>query len=133
MSVLLVEELNAVIKLFLEDIRNFPAKDRDKILFDKWSLKQILIHLIGWADYQVKTLEEFQEGKEPVIPDHLKESINDDLVAKKGNEAWEKVYADFLKTEASLTNRYKKLRDKDWDKKIWKGKQTTLREFVNLE
>lgn len=129
----LVQELNAVIKSFLEDIKNFPAKDWEKILFDKWSLKQILIHLTGWADYQVQTLEEFQEEKEPVIPDRLKERINDDLVAKKGNEAWKKVYADFLKTEASLISQYKKLRDKDWDRKIWKDRQTTPRKFINLE
>lgn len=129
----LTQGLTSAVESFLATIRKFPAKDREKILFDKWSLKQILIHLTGWADYQVRTLEEFQKGEEPSIPDRLKERINEDLVTIRGKQTWEKVYADFLKAEASLISKYKELRNKDWDRKIWKSRQTTPREFINLE
>jgi len=117
----------------LEIIECFPVTRRELILFGEWSLKDMIVHFSGWASYQIKTLEQFKDSIEPKIPQNLKTSINKDLIQERAFLSWDKVYNDFLRTSQLLINKYEGLPKELWEKKIWNGKETTPKEFIQIE
>lgn len=129
----LITDLKVARKNLISLVDRFPNNKREKILFDKWSLKDILVHLTGWANHQIETLIKLKAGKKVVIQNNLKDSINENLVFTKGNLSWKVVYNDFLETSNELISHYQNLPRNLWDKKIWEEKETTPRKYIEIE
>lgn len=117
----------------LKTIDSFPEEKQEKILFDKWNLKDMMTHLDGWANYQLETLKQFKNGINLEIPHNLKESINESFVAERASWVWDRVYDEFLKASQDLINEYESLPERLWEKKIWNDKETTPKEFIQIE
>lgn len=128
-----VDELKKAREGLVDLINGFPKKKREAILFDKWSLKDILVHLTGWANYQIEALEKLKSGKEQEIVKNLKNSINDEFVKSKKKIDWDKVYQDFLAATDSLAKQYQSLPKQLWGKRFYKNKKTTPKEFIDIE
>lgn len=126
-------DLEKAIAKLTETVDRFPKEKRELILFDQWGLKDILIHLTGWAKYQTKTLKEVQKGKLLENPANLISLINEDFVAKRKNLSWERIYQNFLAASQKLVEEYRQLPDKFWQKKVYKNKATTVADFIKIE
>ena len=129
----LVAELEKAIARLTKTVDCFPKGKRELILFDKWSLKDILVHLTGWAKYQTKTLKEIQKGKSAETLPNLKSLINEDFVDERKNLSWERVYQDFSTATQKLVNEYRRLPEKFWQKKVYQDKATTVADFIQIE
>lgn len=114
-------------------IDQFPKDKREETLFDKWSLKDIIIHLTGWARHQKDTLKALKTEKEFVVPQDLKNLINTELVSKRAKTNWMTVYNEFIKISGQLVIEYENLPEKLWKKKIWEMKDTTPIEYIQIE
>ena len=114
-------------------IDQFPKDKRKETLFDKWSLKDIIIHLTGWAEHQQETLKALKTKRESISPQNLKNLINTDLVSKKARTDWTTLYNKFVKISGQLIAEYEDLPKELWKKKIWKDKDTTPVEYVKIE
>lgn len=129
----LLKEFKTARKNLISCVNKLPKDKRGDILFNKWSLKDILIHLTGWARYQYITLRNFRMGRELISPQNLEFSINDSLVAEKRRSHWRSIYDGFIKVSDQLIAEYEDLPQRLWGKKIWKGEKTTLKEFIAIE
>lgn len=129
----MVAELEKSIAKLIETVDCFPKEKRELILFDQWSLKDILVHLTGWAKYQIKTLKEVQKGKLAETLPNLKSLINENLVAKRKKSSWERIYQEFLMASQKLVKEYRQLPNQFWQKKVYKNKATTVADFIQIE
>ena len=59
-----VAEFAGVRAELLAALRQFPAKNRNDILFGEWSLKDVTAHLAGWDRYFTDILECLEAAEE---------------------------------------------------------------------
>ncbi len=114
-------------------IGQFPKNQRGGKLFGEWSLKDILVHLTGWANFQMSTLYQLKTGKKLSTEHNPKREINDDFVRHHGDIPWSQVYQNFLTATEGLAKEYEGLPEALWNTKIWSDKETTPKEFIQLE
>ena len=129
----LVNEFKRARESLIRTIEEFPKEKRELILFDKWSLKNILSHLSGWAKYQRDSLRLFKKGREPQFPENLKASINEDFVLQRDKWSWNRVYQEFLRLSEELIKEYKDLPGELWEKMMDKEQKITPKEFIKIE
>lgn len=129
----LAKKFKKVRARLIQDIDNFPEDKREVIIFDKWSLKNILSHLSGWASYQINTLQRLKRGEDVETPKNLKASINEDLVSQQKDWVWDRVYQEFLKLSGELSKEYENLPKRMRGERIYNDKETTVKDFVEIE
>jgi len=132
--------MNVLIKKFkkvradlIQNIDEFPEDKREATLFDKWSLKNLLSHLNGWASYQLNALRQLRKGEEIETPKNPKTTINERLVSQQENWRWDRVYQEFLTLSKMLVVEYENLPKKLWEERIYKDKETTVKDFIEIE
>jgi hypothetical protein len=128
----LVKELDDARVAVTEAVSKIAKDKREAVLLGDWSLKDIVAHLSGWAKYQLEVIDAIAGSR--VLP----EPGNIDKFNKQSTEArtklsWDKVYTEFLEVSQKLVNEYKKVKDDQWTKSLWKNKKTTLEKFINIE
>ena len=129
----LVKDFGKARKDFIILIDSFPNEKREFILFDKWSLKNIIAHLSGWAKYQTKTLKILEKRGKQEIPKGMKTSINEDFVSQREKWSWEKVYQEFLDLTGELIKKYENLPKEVWPDRIYNGGRVTAKDFIKIE
>lgn len=94
-----------------------PSGDREKVLFDRWSLKDSLAHLIAWNNLDAKRMIELNEGK---LFEWIEDwdEFNEIEVSKRKNLNWDEIYKDFVDSGERLVSAYQLLEDEMWDKKF---------------
>ncbi len=129
----LVKQFSSVQRSLIKIIDQFPKDQREKKLFGEWNLKDLLVHLTGWANYQTITLSQFKKGEELSMKVRTKQEINDSLVRQRRDVPWNQVYQDFLTASGRLIKEYEDLSETLWNTEIWKDRETTPKEFIQLE
>lgn len=129
----LIKEFKEARADLIDTVKQFPKDKKEEVLFDKWSLKDILVHLTGWGLHQIDTLRKFQKGKRIITPDNLKASINEDRVAKGKNVDWDTVFKQFINIGEELVLEYDSLPSSLWDRRIWATKEITPKECIQIE
>ena len=76
----LIIQFQSVSKDFMKAASSFPAAKREEILFDQWSLKDVIAHLIGWDEHFIKELGNLQKNQTEksiwvTVPDQNKKSV----------------------------------------------------------
>lgn len=126
------EKIDEFVKV-KEEIRRiieaFPVESRMKILFDKWTLKDVVVHLSNWMVHDIDCLEKLKVGREPVWEPDFDEFNMKGVEARKG-WSWQKVFDEFLILNEELYKLYYSLLENLWDKPIWKGYGLTARKFI---
>ncbi len=117
----------------MKTVNKFPKHRREEKLFDDWSLKDILIHLTGWAAHQTETLKTFKQGRTKTAPSNLKASINEVLVSNHQTTGFETVHLNFVSQTDELITEYESLPKSSWNKKIWADKDTTPKDYIQIE
>ncbi|OGH12049.1 MAG: hypothetical protein A2857_03570 [Candidatus Levybacteria bacterium RIFCSPHIGHO2_01_FULL_36_15] len=128
----LVDEYIKVRLEFIEIVNKFPENKRGEILFDKWSLKDTIAHLSGWAAHQIEVLEDIKNNKVPKYPGHSKD-YNNNEVSRRSKWSWKKVYKEFISCSNQLVNKYSHLPKSLVNKRIWPEKRFTPRIYFEFE
>lgn len=102
------------------------------MLFDKWSLKDILAHIIGWEKLSVEKIQALQNGTEiEWISDVNKQ--NEASVNSYKNKNWNEVYQELVKSGEGMIKCYQSLPENLWDKQAGPDPKYTPRRFIEQE
>lgn len=107
----------------------FPADRRTDLLFDKWSLKNIVAHLNGWMVHDIECLNALLENREPFWEPDVDE-FNNKGVEDRKHHSWETIHHEFVDLSTKLIGIYEALPDEVWDMPIWRGKSETAKKFL---
>lgn len=114
---------------YMDLVNKFPVEDREKVLFDKWSLKDVLAHVIGWNDLNTEHVIDVAQGTEPEWVADV-DKYNDQQVNKRKSFSWEKVYDEFVQSGERLADTFQELPGEIWDKKCGYEKRYTPRAYL---
>lgn len=110
-------------------IQKFSQERREEILFDKWSLKNVVSHLNHWMLHDIDCLENIIQGTEPFWEPDV-EIFNQRGVEARKNKSWDEIYSEFVNLKNRVIDLYTKLPTGLYDKKFWNGKDETPTEFL---
>ncbi len=110
-------------------IDQFPENKREEILFDKWSLKDVVAHLNHWMVHDIDCLENLLKGEEPYWEPDVEEFNTKGVNARK-DKSWDELYVEFTGLIEKLTKLYENLPEELQNKKIWKDKDETPLKFL---
>ncbi len=114
-------------------INCFPIGKENDLLFDKWSLKNIVSHLSGWATHQIRALKDVKAGVASNAPADMKFKINNKYVAARAKKAWPAAYREFQLLSGKLLKDYQILPDKLWKNPVWNDDPTTPLDLIKIE
>lgn len=111
-------------------IQKFPSERRDEVVFDKWSLKNVVSHLNHWMTHNINCLEALKQGKTPYWQPDTDE-YNRQGVEKRKDLKWEDVYSEFLTLKDKQISSYKSLPRELYEKKFWDERRHTPLSFLS--
>lgn len=100
----LIDAFEAQRALLLEAIGAVPPELRKKPFVGKWSLHEVVAHLIGWDKTNVSTVDSILAGQLPGFYERFEpnwESYNDELVAENRNDDWDGLMAALETSQAA--------------------------------
>src|SRR6185369_11242336 len=114
--------LDGLAKFFITLINQFPEGKEKEINFDKWSLQDMLSHLIGWNILTITDLKLLAEGKAEQISPWMPEEAIDDFNATEVELRKERYFAD-VKAELAtsfddLVTAYTSLNSDQWGSQL---------------
>jgi hypothetical protein len=115
----------------LDALQRFPSRHRNDVLFDQWSLKDLVAHLTGWDQYFAAILASLQEGQEPPFWGKLRE-FNEASVGKRRALSWKKVHGEFVAAGDGFIRAYGELSPKTAHTKFWNGKSYTPARIIDI-
>lgn len=117
---------------FVTAVNKIPVGKQETACAGDWTAKDILSHLIGWADFQNTVLKDVLEGRQPENLSNISE-YNENSVKKRRTQLWNKIISELIKSTNYLISQYQKLPEDLWDKPIWKDKKTTPVKLIAIE
>ena len=127
-----IEKLSQLRTELIKLIDDFPVDKRLEILFDKWSLKDVLAHLCGWDRLTADALTNLNQGKQSEWGKGVNE-MNADNVAKRKERNWDEVYKEFINNSQDMINKYSSLADDLWDKPLYPNKKFSPAKFLKID
>jgi|GEM_PF-2492785 len=125
----LLREFKKIYKETKDLVNEFPQEKREEILFDKWSLKDVLAHFSNWVEHDLSCFRALEEGKEPFWVPNIDE-YNKQGVLDRENKKWEDIYAEFSMLFNQLIIKYETLPENLWGEKFWGSREFTPRKFL---
>lgn len=111
---------------FVTLLNDFPKENLDIKYFKKWSLKDILKHLIGWENYMVKVVESCKSNSQIKFYGKVNEFNQNSLNIMK-DWTWDMLNNEYLRASKKLIEYFNFLPEDIINKKIWvKRKYTPL-------
>lgn len=114
---------------FLEKL---PAEKWNTPVYPGWTVKDLIAHLSGWAEYQVNCLQLFVDGAKD-IPKPKVQDRNEESVRKRKKLTTEEIKEEFIALSANMIKSYGNLTTSQWQKSIWDGTKTTPEKFIKIE
>lgn len=124
-----VEEVRQRVKGLID---RFPPDKREKILFSKWSLKDVVSHLNIWMAHDIDCLESLMRRVEPYWEPDVEE-FNTRGVNIGRDKSWTEVYNEFVFLIERLNKIFRQLPEKLFEMKIWKDHNETAVKFLEEE
>ena len=128
----LIKQFDDGVKAFSELIKTFPVSRREEKLFDKWSLKDILAHLSGWAIYQQQVINMFLHGH-PIESSIDVQAQNCQAVVDREKESWEEILEEWQKSVIALSSLYGSIPPQLLGKSVFVDKKTTPSQLLLIE
>jgi uncharacterized damage-inducible protein DinB len=118
-------------RLLLDSIRAVPPEMRKEPFVGKWSLHEVVAHLIGWDRTNVSTVDSILAGQLPAFYERFEpnwESFNDDLVAQNDNEDWDELMTALEASQAAALARLRALPPEALTRPgpVWRTRQVTI-------
>lgn len=131
-KVMITDKLVKVRQELIDTANQFPSIKREEVLFDKWTLKDILAHLSGWAIFTSDCIKKFKTKSLPFwnikINDFNQQSVNN-----RQRLSWQQTLDEFIKVSQTNIDEYKSLESDISDKKIWPNKSYTPSKFFEID
>ncbi|WKZ30964.1 MAG: hypothetical protein QY318_03915 [Candidatus Dojkabacteria bacterium] len=124
-----IEKFEAVRDQILDVIDQFPREQRETLIFDKWSLKDIVSHLNHWMEHDLECLDSLKDGTEPFWHPDI-DQFNLEGISARKDWTWDKVYNEFVQLSKQLLQTYRTFPVELWDKPIWEGRDLTPLKFL---
>lgn len=105
-------------------IDQFPKQKRNEVLFDKWSLKDVVAHLSAWMEDDLKALRNLKKGKKTFWEPDL-DAFNEKGVSTRKGKSWDAVYKEFTDLIEDLNNEYLSLSEELFNTEMWKNHKGT--------
>lgn len=110
-------------------ILDFPEDKRENIIFDRWSLKDVISHLNHWMVHDIDCLTALLDGKVPFWESDV-ETFNTRGIEKRRDLTWNKVFNEFLMLKKKLINLYESIDGHLINERIWPDRNQTPLRFV---
>ena len=110
-------------------VGKYPLDKRDVVIFDKWTLKDVLAHLSNWIIHDIDCLEALKEDGEPFWEPDVDE-FNARGILDRKSKNWNEVLNEFSSLSQKLIEIYETLPNDLWEKDIWKGRGQTAKRFL---
>lgn len=125
----LIEEAEKARRKVKDLIDRFPPEKRERMLFDKWSLKDVVAHLNTWMVHDIDCLENLKRGVELYWEPDVDE-FNERGVGLRRSNSWVEVYAEFTSLIKKLESLYRELPEELFEVNIWKDHGETVVKFL---
>lgn len=123
----LINQLELAISNLQSVIDKFPSDKRDEVLFDQWSLKDILAHFSGWNLLTISELTLLHNGfkTDSWIAGEETDEFNEQSVNERKSRLWDEIYSEFYNTQSLLLLKYKELSEEDWNSQFGPSEEDT--------
>ena len=111
-----INEFKTLHQKLLSLINQSPKDRINDILFDKWSLHDVLVHLTAWNNINLFHTECIRDRK-PFAWIADVDAFNHKEVTKHKNIPFEKIYQEFNQSGEKLIELFENLPDTTWKKK----------------
>ncbi len=116
----------------VELANRFPTDQREAVLFDRWSLKDILAHLSAWNHVDAEHTELVRDGKEfEWISDW--DAFNEREVSKRKHLPWGAILAELVSSADYIVRVFQNLSLAVWDKPCGPRNKSTPRGWLLAE
>jgi hypothetical protein len=125
-------ELEEVVNKLITLVDEFPIKLRDKSLFDKWTIREVVIHITGWNLQRIGELEDIIAGKEiEIINDY--DLFNRQVIIQKRYQDWNAVHQDLKMSCRDLVSAFKAVPEEIALKKVWPQHSMTPAKMIQID
>jgi len=128
----LIEELKNSRLALIRAVDNFPKDKREEILFNKWSLKDVMAHVSGWDNATIDLLKKIKKGKTPEWIGSVY-GFNRRSVEKRKKWSWQKVYKEFVRVGREIVGAYESVPKELWEKRVWENRGFTPKKFIKID
>ncbi len=125
----LLENFKKIQKRVKDLVDRYPPEKREQIIFDKWSLKDVLAHLNHWMVHDVDCLEHLLRDEEPFWEPDLEEFNRRGIDARK-DKSWEELYLEFNRLAEKISLLYEQLPKGLQNKRFWMNRNETPIKFL---
>ncbi len=125
----LLDEFKKISDEFGTLTQKFPAEKREEIVFDKWSLKNVISHLNHWMIHDIDCLNALLDNKVPYWEPNVEE-FNQKGVILRSNNSWNQVYLEFVDLKQRLIDLYSNYPEYLRNDRIWPDKSETPTRFL---
>ncbi|MFA6249993.1 MAG: ClbS/DfsB family four-helix bundle protein [Candidatus Shapirobacteria bacterium] len=119
-------------KKFLLALDQVPQDKKTDILFDQWSLKDIVSHLNGWDKFLIGIIEDLQSNRVLQKWQKINEFNQKSVFARQG-WSWNQVYQEFIDIDANLKKLLPELDDNFLNTKFWPKNSFTPLKYIKIE
>lgn len=130
-----MQQLNDFINaryLLIKAVDSFPVEAREEVLFGKWSLKQVLIHISRWDLILSENVVFLRSDKTPPFYGKV-DDVNKESVAFGKDWSWSKAYDEFIKSGERAIEEYKQLPTELWERKFWADRSMTPVKLLGIQ
>lgn len=128
----LIEDFKKARLVFIQALDNFPKDKRRSVLFDKWSLKDMVAHVSGWSIAGANAVRSLKQGKTPPWVESIYQ-FNKLNVQKRKDWSWERIYKELVKVSQEFVEEYESLPEELWEKKYWPKRTYTPLKIFRIE
>ena len=121
-----LQEIHNKVKSLIDQ---YSPEKRELLIFDKWSLKDVVAHLSAWMEDDLKALDNLMEGKKSYWEPDVEE-FNERGVESRKRKLWEEIYFEFTSLIDKLIDLYRNLPVELQNKKVWQDREETAMKFL---
>lgn len=128
----LIEDFKQARLAIIQALDGFPKGKREEVLFEKWTLKDLMAHMNGWNIIGTKAVRNLKQGKTAPWAGNIDE-FNKLNVKKRKDWSWEKIYKELVKVSKEFFEEYESLPEELWGKKYWPNRNYTPKIIFKIE
>lgn len=120
----LIQQFQKARETLLETIEEFPEEKQEEILFDEWTLQEVIIHIQAWDKLTLDTLIALSENREAPRVRNV-DVFNGGAIALYREHSWDSILELFTQTSIELENTYTNFPQELWEKQISESSDLT--------
>lgn len=128
----LLQQYQQIRDELVDYLEKLPAEKWSSPIYEGWTVKDLIAHLSGWAEYQINCLKLFASGVGN-IPKPKVQERNEESVEKRKKSQAKEIKKEFITLSENMIKSYGSLSDNQWQKPIWEGTKTTPEKFIKIE